>query len=86
MATVRAFQIRGLKLWFWSGDHEPPHFHAKKSGQWEVKVFFLLRPDKMIEVKWAEKQPSASLLRQLCSLAERNRTALLKEWERLHVA
>ena len=74
MATVRAFQIDGLKLWFWSGDHEPPHFHAKKSGEWEVKVLFLLGRAEMIEVKWVEKKPSASLLKQLCIHAETNRT------------
>ena len=83
MATVRAFQIDGLKLWFWSADHEPPHFHSKKSGEWEVKIHFQLRPDKMIEVKWAEKRPSASLLKQLCRLANKKRTVLLKEWERV---
>ncbi|MGO8751006.1 MAG: DUF4160 domain-containing protein [Thermoguttaceae bacterium] len=83
MATVRAFRIDGLKLWFWSDDHEPPHFHAKKSGEWEVKIHFLLRPDEMIEVKWAEKRPSASFLKQLRTLASEQRTALLEEWERL---
>ncbi len=81
MATVRAFQIEGMKLWFWSADHEPPHFHAKKTGQWEVKVRFLLPAEEMIEVKWAEKRPSARVLRRLCELAEEARVELLLEWE-----
>jgi hypothetical protein len=83
MVAVHAFRLRGVKLWFWSNDHEPPHFHAKKSGQWEVKVSFLLAPDQMIEVKWAEKQPSAKAIGQLRRLAESHRPALLEEWENL---
>ncbi len=86
MATVNAFHISSLKLWFWSLDHDPPHFHAKKSGEWEVKVLFLLDRTEMVEVKWAKKQPSASLLKQLCNLAEKHRIALLAEWESLRGA
>ncbi len=56
MATVEAFQIEGLKLWFWSNDHEPPLFHAKRAGEWEVKVHFLLEPAEMIEVDWAKEK------------------------------
>jgi hypothetical protein len=84
MATVNAFQIKGLKLWFWSGDHEPPHFHAKKSGEWEIKIFFLLAEQSMIEIKWADKQPSAKIIKKICELSRHNRVLLLEEWERLH--
>jgi len=41
VANVSAFEISGLKSWFWSNDHEPPHFHVKKTGEWEIKVSFL---------------------------------------------
>ena len=61
MATVQAFQVSGLKMWFWSNDHEPPHFHAKRSGEWEVKVSFMLEPDNMIEIKWSEKDVPANV-------------------------
>jgi hypothetical protein len=81
MATVHAFEVDGLKLWFWSDDHEPPHFHAKKTGEWEIKIKFLLRPSKMAEVKWAKKRVSAKLLKNLCKLAAENRAILLREWE-----
>jgi hypothetical protein len=84
MATVRAFRVAGLQLWFWSNDHEPPHFHAKKAGQWEVKVYFLLPPGEMIEVQWCESPPSSKSLGRLCLLAEQNRAALLEEWEQVH--
>ena len=81
MATVQAFQIGGLKMWFWSNDHEPPHFHAKRSGEWEVKVSFMLDPDGMIEVKWSEKGVPAKTLKAIRSKAEQHREDLLTQWE-----
>ena len=83
VATVRAFQIAGLKLWFWSNDHEPPHFHAKRSGEWEVKVHFLLEPAEMIEIVWADKRPSSKALKNLTSHAEEHRAELLAQWEEI---
>ena len=50
MARVAAFQIDGLTLWIWSEDHEPPHFNAQRSGQWQVKVYFVQAQNEMIEV------------------------------------
>ena len=83
MATVRAFQIERLKIWFWSNDHEPPHFHAQKSGEWEIKVSFMLDPAEMIEVKWGEKAVPAKTLKTICSLAEQHRIELLEQWENI---
>ena len=86
MATVRAFQIAGLRIWIWSNDHEPPHFHVKRSGEWEVKVSFMLDPDDMIEVKWSEKDIPAKTLKTLCSRAERHRESLLAQWQEVQDA
>lgn len=36
MPKVACFKIPGLSCWFWSNDHDPPHFHAKKEGEWEI--------------------------------------------------
>lgn len=84
MATVTAFNIPGLKLWFWSLDHEPPHFHAKRRGEWEAKVYFLRQRSEMIEVEWAGKDPSSKSLKELASLAEAHRVDLLAQWEEIH--
>jgi hypothetical protein len=84
MATVRAFEIPGLKLWFWSDDHEPPHFHAKRAGEWEVKVSFLVEPDEMIAFCWVEKRPSSRDLNEITDLSEEHRVALLEQWEEIH--
>lgn len=83
MATVQAFQMPGLTIWFWSNDHEPPHFHVKRRGEWEVKVSFLLDRSEMIEIVWSEKLPSKRVLKDLTSVAEMHRVALLKQWQEL---
>lgn len=84
MPTIKAFNIDGLKLWFWSDDHDPPHFHAKRSGEWEVKVQFLLDSSEMIVEVWANKKPSRKTLREITSLAEAHRAKLLEQWEAIH--
>ncbi len=84
MATVSAFQISGVSMWFWSLDHQPPHFHAKRRGEWEVKVYFLRQPSEMIEVEWADKKPSGKLLKDIATLAEAYRVELLVQWEEIH--
>ena len=84
MATVRSLEIAGLKLWFWSEDHEPPHFHAKRAGEWEVKLKFLLGPGEMIEFLWVDKRPTSRALKELTRLAEEHRMALLEQWEEIH--
>jgi hypothetical protein len=84
MATVVAFSLEGLKLWFHSNDHEPPHFHAKRRGEWEVKVHFLEDGGQMIEVKWQVKAPSARTLKEITTLAAEHRASLLEEWEAVH--
>ena len=81
MATVTAFEIAGLKIWFWSNDHQPPHFHAKRSGEWEVKIKFMLDPSEMVEVKWSKKTPSKSVLKELTSMAKKHRVKLLEQWQ-----
>jgi hypothetical protein len=33
MPKVESFELVGLVCWFWSNDHNPPHFHVKKEGE-----------------------------------------------------
>jgi len=84
VATVQLFEIPGLKLWFWSADHEPPHFHAKRQGEWEVKVNFLLEPGEMIEVVGTGKRAARGVLKELTRLAEEYRFELWEQWEEIH--
>lgn len=71
-------------MWFWPNDHKPPHFHAKRSGEWEIRVYFLRVPNEMVELVWAEREPANQVLRDLVTFAERHRRDLLSEWETVH--
>lgn len=68
-----------MELWFNSRDHRPPHFHAEKPGVWHVRVRFLRDRSEMFDVEWGK--PRAKELREIAALCERNREALLSEWE-----
>jgi hypothetical protein len=80
MPKVVAFEIPGLSCWFWSDDHDPPHFHVKKKGKWEMRVKFLLTDHDMFELVWGDK-PSGKELRHLRTVVTANLTQLLAEWE-----
>ncbi len=81
MGRVSCFLLPGKQLWFHSLDHSPPHFHAKKAGEWEYRVFFLLSRDSMLERKWQFKAISRKDAEALLDLSERFRFELLEEWE-----
>lgn len=81
MGQVDCFRIEGCRCWFFSHDHLDPHFHAKATGQWEVRVFFLEEPPQL-EVKFALSRISSARERQLRDLARIHRAALLEEWTR----
>jgi hypothetical protein len=83
MARVKAFAVDGVRMWFWSNDHAPPHFHAASDdGSWEVAVQFLLRGAEMFE---RLRPPGARMRRVhrtgIIEGVERCRGALLIEWE-----
>ncbi|MBK6685976.1 MAG: DUF4160 domain-containing protein [Deltaproteobacteria bacterium] len=79
MGRVAAFSINGLDLWFNSNDHLPPHFHAEKPGEWEVRVFIRRDGPGMFETCWG-KGPSAKMKKELRALTEAHREALETEW------
>ncbi len=81
MALVTAFQIAGLKIWFWSNDHEPPHFHVKQNGNWEVKISFLEATSAMIEIVFGK--PKSKALRELTKLTEQHRLELFEQWQQI---
>jgi hypothetical protein len=85
VGRVEAFSIAGLDLWFNSSDHRPPHFHARRAGEWEVRVFFLLCTDTHLEVsvKWRDRRRHISRkhLEALRVAAVQFREPLLEEWE-----
>jgi hypothetical protein len=81
MGKLDCFCIGGIDCWFWSYDHRPPHFNAKRRGEWEVRVFFMKKKAEMIELtKWSGRISRAHR-KAICDLAEQHREDLLKEWE-----
>ena len=82
MGKVDAIAVAGLSLWFNSNDHLPPHFHALRTGQWEIRVYFLECVPGHLEydVKWG-RSPSGGDRRTLLGLVLGARVELLVEWE-----
>jgi len=81
---VACFAAAGIELWFNSNDHLPPHFHAEKLREWEVRVFFLREPQEMFEVVYSNRRrrPSRSDVKEIVRQAEAHRVELLEQWER----
>ncbi len=82
MASVKAFGVPGVKMIIYSGDHEPPHIHARRSDDWEAKVYILESVERMIEIL---KPPGARMSRAdrraITQGIETYRPQLLNEWE-----
>jgi len=79
MPKVKAFQVAGVEMWFWSHDHDPPHFHAKRAGDWEIKVGIL---DGKIEiVRPPDARIKNAARKAILNGVERHRAELLKECE-----
>lgn len=80
MPKVKCFEIFGLYCWFWSDDHDPPHFHVKRRGEWELRVKFLENTNSMFELKWGDP-PNSKTLKTIAQNAIEHREQLLLEWE-----
>jgi hypothetical protein len=85
MGKVDAVSVRGLDLWFNSSDHLPPHFHARKPGCWEIRVYVLAcTPGHLaFTMKWPKRNAGPNRRERDHILAEtlQHRAALLIEWE-----
>jgi hypothetical protein len=77
---VASFEIPGLTCWFWSNDHDPPHFHVKRDGEWEIRVRFAEEESRMFELVWG-RAPKAKVLREIATNVVAHRARLLAEWE-----
>ena len=80
MPKIACFEIPGLSCWFWSNDHDPPHFHMKREGEWELKVNFAEGETQMFELEWGDP-PRMKVLRQIEKIVKEHRVQLLAEWE-----
>jgi hypothetical protein len=81
MVKVKSFDLSGIECIFWSNDHNPPHFHAIRRGEWQCKVFFLENRNKMLEMVEERKRMTKSQRKDLLDTVEKHRGDLLEEWE-----
>jgi hypothetical protein len=79
MGRIQCFEIAGCVCWFYSRDHRPPHFHVKRSGEWEIRVFFHEEPPYYDEV-WAVGCIPGRVLREVLAHASSFREQLYIEW------
>jgi hypothetical protein len=80
MRKVACFAIPGLTCWFWSNDHDPPHFHMKRAGECELKVNFAEGEAQMFELLRGDA-PKSRVLREIADKVREKRMELLGEWE-----
>ena len=75
----------GVYCWFYSHEHKPPHFHAKRKGQWHIRVYFLRQRSEMMDRVYDRNMRgriSAKDRNAICGLSVLHREELLKEWEK----
>ncbi len=86
MPRLEVFEIEGLVLVFYSNDHDPPHFHVKRRGEWELRIFFLECTEDHLASEEVFSKRGCSMgakhRRTLCRLIDGHRGELLREWER----
>ncbi len=84
--TKADHQLQGLEISFYPNDHEPEHFHVRRQGEWEMKVYFRLCTTKHLEFeeKWKLKStgPSKADKQKLREYVEQHRGHLEHEWTR----
>jgi hypothetical protein len=80
-------QVR-FRYFFHSNDHEPPHVHVIRSGEWEIKVMFLTCDKASLDYKFVipsnrskKKKPlSSSEQEEILSAILPRRDQLYDEW------
>lgn len=86
MPKVVSFAIVGIELCFYSSDHAPPHFHAEKAGEWNIRVFIETTTVRELHyaTKWPRNPPPhlpSKLEKLLRDKTVTHRAALLQEWQ-----
>jgi hypothetical protein len=82
MAQVDCFTVAGIEMWIYTGDHGPPHPHARKRGHWSARVFFLEKRVRMIQdIRPPDARMKGTTRRAIIAGVEAHRAALLRQWE-----
>lgn len=85
MVKVENFNIHGLEAFFRSNDHLPPHFHVKKKGEWEIRVYIITSTEKLhYSVKFPKNKKqflSSKEEKSILAFVIKNREKLYLDWE-----
>lgn len=89
MPKVTAFTIDGLILNFYTnGEHDPPHFHAKKLGKWEIRINYTLCTETELhyKLKWPKTLgrnmgPTSAEIQLILANVLQHRHALQLQWD-----
>jgi hypothetical protein len=81
VGKLECLSFPGWDAWINSDDHDPPHFHLEKRGEWQVKVLFMRSPPEFEFVYPRNKRGLSGKDRKLVSRAvEQHRAELFREW------
>lgn len=85
MGRIEYFSSQGLEAFFRSNDHRPPHFHVKKTGMWEVRVYILTSSENSLDYSFKfPKNNSVALTskekKNILRFIISNREKLLLDW------
>jgi hypothetical protein len=81
VGKLECISFPAWEAWVNSDDHDPPHFHLEKPGEWLVKVRFMQSPP-VLEIVYRAKRhaPNARERRRIMVTVEEHRAALYREW------
>ena len=89
MGKVEAIKVEGLELLFYSHDpHMPPHFHAIRESEWNIRIYFLECTESHLEYdfkfKWLPRleEIPKNYRKKLLQAVLDKRVELLEEYER----
>jgi hypothetical protein len=85
LGKIEEFSLKGLQAFFRSSDHHPPHFHVKKSGRWEIRVYILTSSKNGLDYSFKfPKNKSVTLTskeeKAILGFVTSNREKLLLDW------
>lgn len=73
----RIGKIRNIEIHIYPNDHDPPHFHVKCRGQFEVKVSIV--DNSILDVKFGTIRRNDKQI--ILTWAEENNELLWREWK-----
>lgn len=86
MGKIGGFNLNGLEAFFQSGDHRPPHFHVKKKGEWEIRVYIATTTKSNLDYSFKFPKNNSKTIdskekEKIINFVINKRESLLVDWE-----